>query len=88
MSSEEIINKARELVIKLRTAEELVRSGKLDDGIKLFREATKETKETKLFDNYIAIIRKVRRLINEARARQARGGAVKQETKAGGEGKA
>ncbi|ADN51087.1 hypothetical protein [Vulcanisaeta distributa] len=86
MSSEEIINKARELVIKLRTAEELVRSGKLDDGIKLFREATKEAKEAKLFDNYIAIIRRVRRLINETRARQARS-AAKQETKAG-EGKA
>ncbi|WP_054841904.1 hypothetical protein [Vulcanisaeta distributa] len=72
MSSEEIINKARELVIKLRTAEELIRSGKLDDGVKLFKEATKEAKEAKLFDNYIAIIRKVRKLINEERARQAR----------------
>ena len=86
MSSEELINKARELVIKLRTAEDLIRSGKLDDGIKLFKEATKEAKDAKLFDNYIAIIRKVRRLINEARARQARS-AAKQETKAG-EGKA
>ncbi len=80
MSTEELINKAREIVIKLRTAEELIRSGKLDDGVKLFREATKEAKETKLFDNYIAIIRKVRRLINETRARQARKSA--QEKKA------
>ncbi|MGC8607896.1 MAG: hypothetical protein ACP5GZ_07725 [Vulcanisaeta sp.] len=80
MSTEELINKAREIVIKLRTAEELIRSGKLDDGVKLFREATKEAKETKLFDNYIAIIRKVRRLINETRTRQARKSA--QENKA------
>ncbi|ADY02440.1 hypothetical protein VMUT_2244 [Vulcanisaeta moutnovskia 768-28] len=80
MLTEELINKAREIVIKLRTAEELIRSGKLDDGVKLFREATKEAKETKLFDNYIAIIRKVRRLINETRARQARKSA--QEKKA------
>ena len=86
MSSEEVINKAKELIIKLRTAEDLIRSGKLDDGVKLFKEATKEAKDAKLFDNYMAIIRKIRRLINEERAKQARS-AAKPETKAG-EGKA
>ncbi|WP_054856854.1 hypothetical protein [Vulcanisaeta sp. JCM 16159] len=85
MSTEELTKRAKELVIKLRTAEELIRSGKLDEGVKLFKETTKEAKETKLFDNYIAIIRKVRRLINEERARQARKTA-QQEAKA--EGKA
>ncbi len=72
MSTEEIINKAKDLVTKLRTAEELIRSGKVDDGIKLFREATKEAKDSKLFDNYIAIIRKVRRLINETKAKEVK----------------
>ncbi|BDR91382.1 hypothetical protein [Vulcanisaeta souniana] len=67
MSTEELTNKARELVSKLRTAEALIRNGKLDDGIKLFKEATKEAKDAKLFDNYIAIIRRIRRLINETR---------------------
>ncbi|WP_243671269.1 hypothetical protein [Vulcanisaeta sp. JCM 16161] len=64
----------------------MIRSGKFDDGVKLFKEATKEAKEAKLFDNYIAIIRKVRRLINEERVRQSRK-AAQQEVKAG-EGKA
>ncbi|WP_243674998.1 hypothetical protein [Vulcanisaeta distributa] len=45
MSTEELTKRAKELVIKLRTAEELIRSGKLDDGVKLFKEATKEAKE-------------------------------------------
>lgn len=85
MSTEELISKARVLLIKLRTAEELIRSGKFDDGVKLFREVTKEARDAKLFDNYIAIIRKVRKLVNEARAKQMRSAA--QENKAG-EGKA
>lgn len=85
MSTEELMGRARELVTKLRTAEELIRSGKLDEGIKLFKEATKEAKEARLFNNYIAIIRKVRRLISEAGARQG-GKAAQPEAKP--EGKA
>ena len=81
MSTEELTNKAKELVIKLRTAEALIRGGKLEDGIKLFKEATKEARDAKLFDNYIAIIRRIRRLIIETRAMQLRRTA--QETKTG-----
>ncbi len=85
MSTEELTNKARELVTKLRNAETLIRNGKLEDGIKLFKEVTKEVRDAGLFDNYITIIRKIRRLIIETRARQLRRTA--QETKSG-DGKA
>jgi len=72
MSAEDIMSKARDIVTKLRTAEKLIVSGKLDEGVKLFRETTKEAKDAGLLDNYMAIIRKIRRLIRKAQLRQAR----------------
>jgi hypothetical protein len=32
MSTEDVVGKARNVITKLRTAEALIRSGKLDDG--------------------------------------------------------
>jgi len=82
MSTEDVVGKARGVITKLRTAEALIRSGKLDDGVKLFNEVTKEAKETGLFDNYIAIIRKIRRLIKESQLKQSK--ASKAEAKSNG----
>lgn len=70
MSTEELIGKAREVIMKLRNAEQLIMDGKLDDGIKLFKEATKEAVDNGLFDNYIAIIRRIRRLIINEKHKQ------------------
>lgn len=83
MSTEDVVSKARDVITKLRTAEALIRSGKLDDGVKLFNEVTKEARETGLFDNYIAIIRKIRRLIKESQLKQSK--ASKAEDKSSGE---
>ena len=82
MSTEDVVGKARDVITKLRTAEALIRSGKLDDGVRLFNEVTKEARETGLFDNYIAIIRKIRRLIRESQLKQSK--ASKAEAKSGG----
>ena len=83
MSTEDVVGKARDVITKLRTAEALIRSGKLDDGVRLFNEVTKEARETGLFDNYIAIIRKIRRLIRESQLKQSK--ASKAEDKSSGE---
>jgi len=83
MSTEDVVGKARDVITKLRTAEALIRSGKLDDGVRLFNEVTKEAREAGLFDNYIAIIRKIRRLIKESQLKQPK--ASKAEAKSSGE---
>jgi len=83
MSTEDVVGKARGVITKLRTAEALIRSGKLDDGVRLFNEVTKEAREAGLFDNYIAIIRKIRRLIKESQLKQSK--ASKAEAKSSGE---
>ncbi len=49
----------------------------------MFNEVTKEARETGLFDSYIAIIRKIRRLIKESQLKQSK--ASKAEAKSSGE---
>ncbi|WP_069806627.1 hypothetical protein [Vulcanisaeta thermophila] len=72
MSSQDIVGRARDLVVKLRGAESLILSGKLDEGIKAFREAVKEAREANLYSSYKPIINRIRRLIEVRRARAAR----------------
>ena len=75
----ELVEKASQLVRKLRDAEALITSGKLDEGIALFNEAVKEARELNLYRPYIAIIRKIQRLIEVEKKR-----ALKRGGQAGG----
>ncbi len=64
------MSKARDLVVKFRTAERLIATGKFDEGVQLFKEACKEAKEANLFKAYIALIRKIRAMIERERQRR------------------